>query len=472
MLVDTADGEGDGPAGEYVAVVDLQQGVDGVDKPHRPRRPPLRHSSSKAGRMGQELDLTVHTRTAYHIAFVGVVCYFVNLILEDIKRDGSATLLRWELLGPSFSPSVLLQLTALWLLVNAFLLANNLGVRCWRAGRELYVKRAVWDTLWLLAALVLHAAMVVVPAAGMHLLDLPTWARCALCCEQLRLIMKSYSYLREHARTVLSVPARPAARARHSARADGADLSVGHLVYFMFAPTLLYRDSYERCPRVRPLAVLVHAGVFFASVFTMVVVCARSSLRPLCGGEDAPLLALWTALGAPRFPLVVIRSYPVAAVMLAGITTAMHHWHRLFAELLRFRQRGFTKEWLNKYVYKEMRAHGYNIFLAKIFTIVVSAVWHEYILANCFGFLVPFFFFLYTLSTAFVLTEPFGLQKGNYGNLFFLATIPLGLALAQSFYFMEVYARLQCPVVDERPWDIFVPRQWLCDDPFRNCTFI
>lgn len=44
--------------------------------------------------------------------------------------------------------------------------------------------------------------------------------------------MKSYAYLREHVRSVLALQ-------------DTND-SLGHLAYFMFAPTLVYQDRYER----------------------------------------------------------------------------------------------------------------------------------------------------------------------------------------------------------------------------------
>ncbi len=94
---------------------------------------------------------------------------------------------------------------------------------------------AVWDATWMLAALLLHAAMIGLPVVAAYWLRLPISAMGALCCEQVRLLMKSYSYLREHVRGALTCP--PPA---------DTNLSLGHLVYFMFAPTLIYRNTYER----------------------------------------------------------------------------------------------------------------------------------------------------------------------------------------------------------------------------------
>lgn len=90
----------------------------------------------------------------------------------------------------------------------------------------------LWDRGWVCVAVLLHAHWLVLPAWAVYRLDLPASAACALSYEQVRLLMKSISYLREHVRETLTL--------------CPTNDSLGHLVYFLFAPTLIYKDSYER----------------------------------------------------------------------------------------------------------------------------------------------------------------------------------------------------------------------------------
>ncbi|XP_052126826.1 sterol O-acyltransferase 1-like [Frankliniella occidentalis] len=227
----------------------------------------------------------------------------------------------------------------------------------------------------------------------------------------------------------------------------------------------------------------------------MVVVAGRGALRPFCG-EDARLLALWADLGAPRYgyqlALLVLRALPAGAVLAVGASMALHHWHRVFAEAMRFRARAFTrawwnaacyaeyfrdwnqivKAWLNKYVFKEMLTLGFSSMTSKLATVAVSAVWHEYIVAASLGYFLPYFFSFYVISAVIVLIEPPGLQKKPFGNLFVILTLSGGIASILSIYFMESTARQNCPQIVGAPWDFFVPRSVICEEPFKNCTFL
>ncbi|KAK3916133.1 Sterol O-acyltransferase 1 [Frankliniella fusca] len=412
-----------------------------------------------------EQDLAVHGRTAYSVAILASGTYFVYLILEDIKKDGSVSILHWSLLARSFSPRTLAHLVGLWLSLNAALVCANVGFRCWRAGRgaKFAQNPFFWDGMWVLAALMLHVAMLVVPVVVAYLVDLPASAICALCCEQTRLLMKSYAYLREHVRAALADP-----------RRDSND-SLSHLAYYMFAPTLMYCDTYERAARVRPAALLGHAAAFLATLCTMVVATGRGALRPFCA-EDAVLLDLVPWRGAPRhvyqLGLVLLRAVPAGAVLALGSGQALHHWHRVFAEGMRFRERAFTGAWLNKYIFKEMLSLGFSSLKCKIVTVMVSAAFHEYVTAVSLGYLVPYFFIFYISGAVFVLLDPFGLQKQSFGNLFVILTYSGGVASLLSFYFTESTARIHCPKLVEGPLDIFIPRSFMCENPFNNCTFI
>ena len=74
--------------------------------------------------------------------------------------------------------------------------------------------------------------LVALPACAALAVRLPRPATMALAVEQCRLLMKAVSYLRENAKAVLA--------------GSDTNTAVGHMIYFLFAPTLIYRPSYRR----------------------------------------------------------------------------------------------------------------------------------------------------------------------------------------------------------------------------------
>ncbi|XP_034238071.1 sterol O-acyltransferase 2-like [Thrips palmi] len=403
--------------------------------------------------------LGVNPVTVYSGALVCAAAYLVNLGIDDLREHGRVSILHWPLLARSFSGATLVQLFLLWISCNIVLVVANGGFRLWRSGRAALLKNGtlyLWNYGWLLAGVALHTAMVVVPSWVGYQVDLPASAMCALCFEQVRLLMKSYAYLREHVKGALALPP------------QDTDDSLGHLVYFLFAPTLVYRDSYERTPRVRFGVAVAHGAVFLLTVFTMVVAAGRGALRPFCGGEDAVLLDAWGLSGPPRLAfqlgVIVVRATPAGAVIAVGTALAMHSWHTVFAELLRYPSIGFTKPWWNApsytvffrhwnmfvkawlytYVFKELLTRGHSSTAAKMITIVLSAFWHEYILAVSLGYIIPYCALTYVCTAAIVIPDPLGLQKNLRGNIFVLLTLSGGIASLIAFYFAESTARLHC----------------------------
>ncbi|XP_052131843.1 uncharacterized protein LOC113216939 [Frankliniella occidentalis] len=162
-------GPQDAPRDGALAVISLKA----LDSPVRSQAPG-----------GCRHGLAVHATTAYNVAVFSCAVYFVNLVLDDVRRDGSVSILNWPILARSFSPSTLAHLLALWLVVNAGVVVANVGFRCWRCGRDSLPSPFVWDSGWVLAALLLHVAVLVVPVVAAYSVELPASATCALCFEQ------------------------------------------------------------------------------------------------------------------------------------------------------------------------------------------------------------------------------------------------------------------------------------------------
>lgn len=74
-------------------------------------------------------------------------------------------------------------------------------------------------------------ALLTVPVLRLLHYDLPFASSFALLTEAVRLLMKSHAFVRSNAPRALR---------------DGTTPGFSHWLYFMFAPTLIYCDSYPR----------------------------------------------------------------------------------------------------------------------------------------------------------------------------------------------------------------------------------
>ncbi|VEL40460.1 unnamed protein product, partial [Protopolystoma xenopodis] len=257
-------------------------------------------------------------------------------------------------------------------------------------------------------------------------------------------------------------------------------------LYFLLAPTLIYRTSYPNTPRVNWHLVLLHLAqcvAFFASIFS-----------------------------------TVIGSVAIVTLLFFG---HLHAWQNAFAEMTRFADRGFysawwtssnyrqffrtwnilVQDWLYTYVFNDVRAllasrlglrspgvwkpdwlytYVFNDVRALLASrlglrspgvwkpvctgcvFLLSALWHEYILAVALGFVYPVmlvFFGFFGFLLYFVPTN------ANLGNVHLLTSFFLGNALLLSLYTMEWYARRNCPRVRFDWTDYVVPRSWGCLPP-------
>lgn len=121
------------------------------------------------------------------------------------------------------------------------------------------------------------------------------------------------------------------------------NITLSNLLYFMVAPTLCYQLNYPRIPKIR------WSKVFFL-VFRMIFVAAIT----IFAVEQYMVPTLETSL-APmeeRDVLMIIErllklSIPNTYVWLLGFYFFFHLWLNLLAELTRFGDRLFYKEWWN-----------------------------------------------------------------------------------------------------------------------------
>ena len=109
--------------------------------------------------------------------------------------------------------------------------------------------------------------------------------------------------------------------------------------FFLFAPTLIYRDTYPRTTAVVSLDLLKYVGGFVATLaFCLLVV--RGMVEPTLA-----LLSPRPETLAAYFAVVFSMMAPAALLFLALFFAVLHCWLNAWAVALRFADRRFYASW-------------------------------------------------------------------------------------------------------------------------------
>ena len=102
-----------------------------------------------------------------------------------------------------------------------------------------------------------------------------------------------------------------------------------------------------------------------------------------------------------------------------------------------------------------------NKIISTLTVFLVSAAFHEYILAFAFRFFYPV---MLVMFGGFGMLLVFITKKHTKadGNIFMWLTLFIGTGMLLSLYSMEFYARINCAPYDDTILDIFLPRSWFC----------
>jgi len=120
-----------------------------------------------------------------------------------------------------------------------------------------------------------------------------------------------------------------------------SNLTLGNMLYFCVAPTLCYQLNYPRSPRVR----LRYLGTILARLVVvtgLILFFVEQHMAPTLSGLEAWEQGPWTGLER-----LLRLSIPNTYVWLLGFYWFFHLWLNLLAELTRFGDRLFYKDWWN-----------------------------------------------------------------------------------------------------------------------------
>nr|XP_008101805.2 PREDICTED: sterol O-acyltransferase 2 isoform X1 [Anolis carolinensis] len=409
-----------------------------------------------------ELLEVQHFRTIYNI-FVAVFCIFVlRAVLVDFIDTGRVAL-DFEVIVFAFGR---LHMTLLpWLVMFLYTLLVPYQV--------LHIWVNLLKTLQLPALLTIIATVVLLIGHATVLAFYPVYTLMsqpfgpASCCiitlEQLRFLMKSYSFLRETVPPILQ------------SRSNDGEMHLPQFstyLYFLFCPTLIYRENYPRTPCVRWRYVIENFAKFLMCLFYGSMLFKCFTIPIFSNMNKQPLTF--------RSFVLIVFSATLAALYLAILIwyTFFHCWLNAFAEMMCFADRTFYKDWWNAtstsaylrswnvvvhdwlycYIYHDLlwvfklKAQS----MAVLSTFIVSGAFHEYVFMMSFGFFYPLLFICWFIVIA---TEILGMPSTN---ILLWIRILFGLALLFSMQSLEWYARIHCPVQKNTFWTRVTPRTWSC----------
>ncbi|RWS08659.1 hypothetical protein B4U79_10051, partial [Dinothrombium tinctorium] len=235
--------------------------------------------------------------------------------------------------------------------------------------------------------------LIVIPCWKLSNSEFSLFMSFAAAMEQVRILMKVHSFVIEIYFKQID-----------SKKDKNATLY--NLVYFLFAPTLIYRHNYPRTKKINWRAVISYFLQFIGTIFCMFATIRRFVANNYASSGIEPFNAK-TLLSS-----LLVTGCLGMSLMFLGWYGLLQCWLNGWAEMLRFADRMFYDEWwtssqfskyfrkwnlvvsdwLHTYLYQPINDMSGKRWLAALATFAISGVAHEYIMALATGFFFPFLF--------------------------------------------------------------------------------
>ncbi|XP_026495361.2 sterol O-acyltransferase 2 [Vanessa tameamea] len=411
------------------------------------------------------IEHSLHIKAIYHIFVVILLVLLCNTVIYDLVEHGKINIgvtLVLHLFGD------MRRCVKLWLFELTVALAVYPGLIIYSWVRKIIRDYAglcrIWSIVGVLSVITLGTTLLAVPVYDLAHNNLPMASSAIVTCEMFRFVMKICAVV----------------TACKSRLQDGSTKipSFSHYLYFLFAPTLIYRDEYPRTKKIMWDVVVFHFLEVIAIIFYNCFLWERFILPHWSDyGKEAKVEAGTVVRG--MFACVL----PGVISFLCGFYCLLHAWHNAFAEMLKFGDRLFYEDWWttsrfsyyyrawNRIVHAWLHHHihrplaprvGRAMSILTVF--LLSAVVHEVILALSFGFFYPVMMIEFGVFGLLMLplTATTGLRFPSALNLLMWLSFFIGNGLLWSLYAMEHFSRKNCPKSESDSF--FVPKSWSCPE--------
>ncbi|KAL4702509.1 hypothetical protein ACJJTC_001394 [Scirpophaga incertulas] len=408
------------------------------------------------------IENSKHIRSIYHIFAVILLVLLCDTMIFDLIDRGKMNV---GLSVVFYGFGDVGRGIRLWLYELAVAVIFYPGLILYGSGVKLLKKYPglcrLWTALGIAGLILLQTALIAVPVWNLSRKHLAVASSATVTCEMFRFAMKI------HAAAVAIGP-----------RCYGiAPLpSFGQYLYFLFAPTLIYRDHYPRTKKIRWGFVLFNFMEVAAIVFYNSFLWERFILPYWSDyGKQPTIEASFVVRG--MFACIL----PGVISFLCGFYCLLHAWLNAFAEMLTFGDKLFYEDWwttsqfskyyrawnrvvhawLRDHIYKPLAPHTGRVF-ATLMVFLVSSIAHEVILALSFGFFYPVLLMQFGVCGLLMLpiTATSGRRYPNTFNFVMWLSFFFGNGILWSLYPMEYFARKNCPPSEYDSF--FVPKSWSC----------
>lgn len=480
------------------------------DKPSNPERLPPRLKLPEKVFQPRNALLTdlfeiKHLKTIYHIFIVIFNLLLLNVFVSDFATDGSINIgLRPIVTGFGGFKYAL----SIWVMMQLTIFGLFPTFKIWSVTtKKFFIKRGFFTTLWHIfgvsAVICYLTGFIVVFTKAIVYFDMGQASAVAVLMELVRFMMKSYAFIRTNVPRVLDSknklkvddvgwdsqsPYTPNSNKNNKALSNGTARvnekrqfpSFGQYAYFLFAPTLVYRDEYPRTKQIRWNFVAKNYMEVTAVIFIYSLISERI-MYPVYNQFGSQFYEI----GVKELLASIFNSMlPGLLCFLCGFYCVLHSWMNAAAEILRFADRKFYSDWWNStnfsvyyrtwniivhdwlylYVYKDLYEYvtGRNRVLSQLLVFSLSAVVHEYILGFTFQFFLPILFVLFQGAGVMLIFITKKEHKA-FGNIFMWLSLAMGMGIVLSVYHMEYYARKNCEYDETDFMNYFIPVSWTCN---------
>ncbi|XP_046912631.2 sterol O-acyltransferase 1-like [Dermatophagoides farinae] len=285
----------------------------------------------------------------------------------------------------------------------------------------------------------------------------------SLLLEMTRLLMKSHSFFVEKKdlnigkETLASLISQEHKNIYRSFWSLSSRARFRKFIYYLFAPTLLYRDSYPRTEKIRWIRAINFGLQFILTALLSFYVLYQGFVVNLKKTGIEPL-----GLNFKLFYQIIVYGLIFYWIFFYFF---FHAYHNFTAELLRFGDRHYyddfwnsksaqeyfrkwnhvVQQWLYVYIFIPIDNRFHNRVLTNLAVFTTSALMHEYIIGFTFRFFFPINLFIFFCSQITYYLEKFGLIKG-------MTSFPLSLtmwSILVAIVTVEWNVRTNCPLPEK-----------------------
>jgi sterol O-acyltransferase len=425
-------------------------------------------------KLNQLINEDDSVRGVYSILFVVFFLYFWTCVLQYIldKESWSRDAASVRSVFPGFFNALLVWVgMKLSVTIGVYVIASALKNN---------------PTVLTTVTLFIEAVMTTVTPLSVYFLGIRHFSAFALFLEQLRLQFKSWAFIAE-------VNHKFCKKSKDDMEmTDPNDMlfmktapkmpTFSSYVYFLFAPTLIFREEYPRSKSRK-----IFSGVI-TPVFEILIMCM------LCF-KLSPKSMFATIGKDPLTPSMLVSFiFPSAihglVIMLCAMYGLLNNWHIIWSEILGFGDRLFTSDfWIEQelgvcfrkwnlivsnfninYILIPLKKRGFSVIAVGFLILLMSALLHEFAIAFVMGFYLPIitvsgvitiFYVVFMYLFSFVV-DAIQQRFPCFKYLIIWTGITITWTALLGFNVMEFYSRQNCPLESPPLYDIFIPRMFSC----------